>query len=217
MDWMNRGERAPQGPVTAGSAQAATVGHSRKNKAGGFNLWRAVTGILLFSGTILVVALLLLIARGNHNDEAKYVDHDKFQAVFLNGGQVYFGKIKTLDNKYMSLKDIYYLRVNQQVQPNQANSNNANDISLVKLGCELHGPQDQMQINREQILFWENLKSDGQVAKAVAEYVKQNPNGQKCDSNATTNSSTNTSTTPTTTTPTTTTPTTNTNKKTTTP
>ncbi len=47
-----------------------------------------------------------------------------------------------------------------------------------------------MLINREQIIFWENLKEDGQVAKAVAEYQKQNPDGQKCQT-ATTPSTTN--------------------------
>jgi hypothetical protein len=41
-----------------------------------------------------------------------------------------------------------------------------------------------MLINREQVTFWENLKSDGQVAKAVAEWVKQNPNGQQCQTAA---------------------------------
>jgi hypothetical protein len=95
----------------------------------------------------------------------------------------------------MSLSDIYYLRVNQQVQPNQANNQQAqNDISLVKLGCELHGPQDEMLINRDQIIFWENLKDDGQVAKAVAEYKKQNPNGQQCTTNTQSNTNTETNT-----------------------
>jgi len=85
------------------------------------------------------------------------------------------------------------LRVNQTVQPNQStNSATSNDVSLVKLGCELHGPEDEMLINRDQVIFWENLKADGQVAKAVAEYQKQNPNGQKCDTTTTTPSTTDT-------------------------
>jgi hypothetical protein len=50
----------------------------------------------------------------------------------------------------------------------------------VKLGCELHAPFDQMVINRDQVTFWENLQDDGQVAKAVATFKKENPNGQKC-------------------------------------
>jgi hypothetical protein len=93
--------------------------------------------------------------------------------------------------------------VNQQVQPNQkdanGNSNSNNSISLVKLGCELHGPSDQMLINRDQVSFWENLKSDGQVTTAINKWVEQNPNGQKCstaNSNSTSNTTTNTTTKP---------------------
>lgn len=147
-----------------------------------------------------------------NSDEDKYVDSGKMQAVFLNGGQVYFGRIASLNNKYVRLGDIYYLRVNQQVQPDQKSGQTAQqDISLVKLGCELHGPQDEMLINREQVIFWENLKDDGQVAKAVDQYKQANPDGQKCQTNSqqgNNSNSSNTSTTPTPS-PSTTTPSTN--------
>jgi hypothetical protein len=122
--------------------------------------------------------------------EANFVDTTKQQAVFLTNGQVYFGKVSEVNKQYLTLNNIYYLNVNQQVQPNQkdASGNSAanNSISLVKLGCELHGPADQMVINREQVTFWENLKSDGQVSKAISQWVQQNPNGQKCSTTTTT-------------------------------
>lgn len=138
--------------------------------------------VLLFSLTLLTVAVIGFIMNFRGKDESRYVAKDKMQAVFLNGGQVYFGKIKELNNKYIGVTDIYYLRVNQQVQP-RGEEQAQQDISLVKLGCELHGPQDQMLINREQVVFWENLKDDGQVAKAVEAYKKANPDGQKCENN----------------------------------
>jgi hypothetical protein len=164
---------------------------AHKGKRFGLNL-RIVSVTLLFCITILIVASLALITLSGPTPENKYVDGNKLQAVFLNGGQVYFGNIKNLNDKYMRLSNIYYLRVNQAVQPDQESSNQKentqNDISLVKLGCELHGPTDEMLINRDMIIFWENLKSDGQVAKAVAEYVKQNPNGQNCTTTTNKNS-----------------------------
>lgn len=147
---------------------------------------------LLFSVTVLVLAVVALLAFSGPKAEKRYVDSNKLQAVFLNGGQVYFGNIKDLNGQYLSMSNIYYLRVNQQVQPNQSNSSSSNDISLVKLGCELHGPQDNMVINREQVIFWENLKDDGQVAKAVANYKQQNPNGQQCQQTGDQSSTTNT-------------------------
>jgi hypothetical protein len=215
MDFMNRGGRPVQqntqtqthGPEhTPGPVKSPVQKSSKlKDKA---KLARIAYVGFLGAITILVVAVLLsfAFAKDISSKEKSYVNKDQFQAVFLNGGQVYFGKITDLNERYLSMGNIYYLRVNQQVQPDQQQTSAAaNDISLVKLGCELHGPQDSMVINREQIIFWENLKTDGQVAKAVAEYVKANPNGQNCDQQNNSNTKTN-STTPTTTVPGTTTP-----------
>jgi hypothetical protein len=185
MEWMNRGARSPHSAQTVapGGAElphSGGAGHKKKVKNFGFH--SVSTVVLLFAVTLLAVALigLLMYVNMKRNEERQFVDTGKMQAVFLNGGQVYFGHIKALNNKYVGLTDIYYLRVSQQVQPKQGEQAQQ-DISLVKLGCELHGPQDQMLINRDQVVFWENLKDDGQVAKAVAEYVKANPNGQKCE------------------------------------
>lgn len=96
-----------------------------------------------------------------------------YQAVFLTNGQVYFGKISNTEENYVTLKDIYYLQV---VQPPLQGSNQSAtgaqpapqpQISLVKLGNELHGPVDEMHISRAQMLFYEDLKDDGQVVKAI--------------------------------------------------
>jgi hypothetical protein len=219
MEWMNRGEGQgqPAGQALNHSAASATAARPAKAKKSGI---KGLLGLqfaqiaLLFSVTILVAAVAVFIAFGGGKSEGSYVDSKKLQAVFLNGGQVYFGNINDLNGKFLSMSGIYYLRVNQQVQPDANSSTSANDISLVKLGCELHGPQDNMVINREQVIFWENLKDDGQVAKAVKDYQTQNPNGQKCDQASTSTPSTTTpSTTDTTKTPTTTTPTNTTTKK----
>lgn len=183
MEFMNRSGRPAQpaaAPANNSPAVPSPVGSgSRKKGVKGMLGLKLASVALLFSATVLVVALLWFVVLGSPNKEGRYVDSNRMQAVFLNGGQVYFGRIKDLNDSYMRVREIYYLRVNQQVQPDQQQQAAANDISLVKLGCELHGPQDEMLINRDQVVFWENLKSDSQVAKAVDEYKKQNPNGQQ--------------------------------------
>lgn len=205
---MNRGARpsAPASgqPMANGAPTPAQHQGQGAKGASGLNVMRLGTVVLAFAGAILLIALASSFAFGDSKGAAqnKYVDSKNMQAVFLNGGQVYFGKINAINSQYLKMSNIYYLRVNQQVQPNGQSSSNQ-DISLVKLGCELHGPQDAMVINQSQVIFWENLKSDGQVAKAVSDYVKQNPNGQQCNTNSSSNnsstnntsSSTNTSTT----------------------
>lgn len=96
----------------------------------------------------------------------------QYQAVFLTNGQVYFGKVSRVDSSYVKLTDIYYLQVQQTVQPKDSTAANAanQQVSLAKLGGELHGPEDVMYVSRQQVLFWENLKTDGKVAKAISDY-----------------------------------------------
>lgn len=91
----------------------------------------------------------------------------KYQAVFLTNSQVYFGSISNVNGKYVTLKNIYYLQSSQNPQE----QNQAQPILLVKLGQELHGPEDVMYINREQILFYEDLKSGSDVVKKIEEYI----------------------------------------------
>jgi hypothetical protein len=101
-----------------------------------------------------------------------------YQAVFLSNGQVYFGKLE-LGRSWVVLKDIYYLQVTQDLQPasnggtapttgstSDAN-NSSNKLQLVKLGSELHGPEDAMYVARDKVLFWENIKDDSQVMQAI--------------------------------------------------
>ncbi len=193
MDFMNRSAGQPAAPARPATANtgAGAPGSKRGGRWTESPMWLRVLWIfLLFSVTILIAALVALMYFGGPK-EAKQIDKDKHQAVFLTNGQVYFGDLKSANKDYLDLRDIYYLNVNQQVQPNQESTQAQSSISLVKLGCELHGPVDQMIVNRDQVTFWENLKDDSQVSKAIAEWVKQNPNGQKCQT-ANTNTSTDT-------------------------
>ncbi len=186
MEFMNRGAHQGQQPLNTGNPVPAPSTRGRVKGVSALSGLRYASIALLFSATVLVVALLIYLVLGGPSSEAKYIEKDRMQAVFLNGGQVYFGKIKDLNGQYLRMSDIFYLRVNQVVQPNQEGNQSAassNDISLVKLGCELHRPANEMLINREQIIFWENLKQeDGEntVPGAVKKYLAQYPNGQEC-------------------------------------
>ncbi len=201
MDFMNRNGQSQQPGRTATTpgapapqhAPVAPQNHDTNGGNGnsfkhGFH-WNRVPGwlrvanvVLLFSITILALSLVMLFRSSNPN-EAKYIADDKYQAVFLNNGQVYFGKVTNMNSKYFNLHNVFYL--NSQNQSSGSTSTDtsktsSNNFTLVKLGCELHGPYDQMVINRDQVTFWENLKDDGQVVKTINEWVKQNPSGQKC-------------------------------------
>jgi hypothetical protein len=67
-----------------------------------------------------------------------------------------------------ALHDIYYLQTDSnQVQPASGSQQPAPKVHLVKLGSELHAPENAMYIEPQQLLFWENIKNDGQVVKGI--------------------------------------------------
>lgn len=172
--------------------QNQTVGDHKTSRLNGRNRritgwWRFGALSLLFSGTVLVAALVLYLALGGGVNESKYVKAKQFQAVFLNNGQVYFGRITNLSDKFARITDIFYLQ-NQSTQSQKKQDDDS--VTLRKLGCELHGPNDEMLINRDQLIFWENLKDDSAVVKKIAEFKQQNPNGQECSSDSTQSQST---------------------------
>lgn len=94
---------------------------------------------------------------------------ENYQAVFLSNGQVYFGKTAGLQASFISLKDVYYLQV-QQVQ-GQNSAQPVQQVSLAKLGAvELHKPKDNMKINKDHVLFIEDLDEGSQVVQAINNY-----------------------------------------------
>lgn len=89
----------------------------------------------------------------------------EYQAVFLTNGQVYFGQLDDRGNEaFVKLRNVYYL--NTQKAAGGDPSAQA-QVSLVRLGSEAHGPLNEMQINREHILFIEDLRGDSQVVTAI--------------------------------------------------
>jgi sRNA-binding regulator protein Hfq len=130
---------------------------------------------------VLLAALTVVVVYGSRGlsglSANSAIKSKQYQAVFLTNGQVYFGKVAAVDNSYVKLSNIYYLQVQQTVQPEDKSKSSTDtsnqQVSLAKLGGELHGPEDVMYISRAQVLFWENLKSDGKVTKAINDYVAQ--------------------------------------------
>src|SRR2546426_4276915 len=61
------------------------------------------------------------------------IDRNAYQAVFLSGGQVFFGKLQQQGDAYFLLSDVFYLSV-----PDQPSAQS----QIVKRGSELHGPKE---------------------------------------------------------------------------
>ena len=98
-----------------------------------------------------------------------------WQAVFLTNGQVYFGKVVKMDKESVMLTNIYYLQVvTQPLQRSvegEAEQQPEQRLTLIKLGNEIHGPRDEMIINRDHVVIIEDLRNDGRVVQAISDYI----------------------------------------------
>ena len=114
----------------------------------------------------------------NMNSGPTGIDSSKYQAVFFANGQSYFGKLQAFNGDYMKLKDVFYLKTqpnDKTAADNQATTDqNSSDLQLIKLGDEIHGPEDELVISKDQILYYVNLKSDGKVAQAIKKFHGSN-------------------------------------------
>lgn len=100
------------------------------------------------------------------------VNPEAYYAVFLTNDQVYFGKIRRMSQASLFLEDIYYLQLTQALQQGdpQTDGNNPtkrSELSLIKLGQEVHGPKDWMHINMRNVLFVEELSNESEVVKNI--------------------------------------------------
>jgi hypothetical protein len=140
----------------------------------GSNLLNTILVVLLIITSVVATAYLALRLSTDAGSGSS-VNTKEYQALFLSNGQVYFGHLTNVDRGYVELTDIYYLQVQQQVQPGSSSSNSQQQVSLAKLGNELHGPEDEMFVAHDQVLFWENLKSSGKVVQAITAYQNSHP------------------------------------------
>lgn len=155
-------------PARAGRPAEGPVKRHEKNK-------------LKFAGIVGGIIVLLIILLSGwliyRSSVGAQVESNKYQAVFFTNGQVYFGNLQKLSGGYFKLTDIFYLQAksaNDSKNPQETSDQQASDVQLIKLGSEVHGPEDSMIINKDQVLFFENLKKDGKVSQSIDKYNTDN-------------------------------------------
>jgi len=86
---------------------------------------------MLAAIVVLIVAVTVLVASGPKSEDS-YIDTNKLQAVFLNTGQVYFGNVKTLNDRYLVVTNIYYLQTANSGSSSSSSSSKSNtNVTLV--------------------------------------------------------------------------------------
>jgi hypothetical protein len=89
-----------------------------------------------------------------------------FQAVLLDTGLVYYGRISGLGDAYQILRDVYYIQSSTDPQTKQVNN------VLIRRGNEFHAP-DFTVLSARHIVMIEPVGANSRVAQLIAEQEKK--------------------------------------------
>ena len=117
-----------------------------------------------------MLAIAFVAVRNISKADFPNIPKDSWQAVFLDNNQVYFGKLSETNKDYVALTNVYYLRTADSLTGGADKTSQG--INLVKLGGELHGPEDLIYIPKAKIMFWENLTANSSVVKTISAVKK---------------------------------------------
>jgi len=131
--------------------------------------------ILKVVGALLILIAIVAVAVFFWSKNKPAVANNyggKWQAVFLNNDQVYFGHVESEDDQQIVLNDVYYPQKPISLQQG-ADTTAQGDFTLVKMGGEIYGTEDKMAINREMVLFVANLKDNSKVTQAIEKHKEK--------------------------------------------
>jgi asparagine N-glycosylation enzyme membrane subunit Stt3 len=128
---------------------------------------------------IIAIVVFVVLAAGlvtwkMLTPSADGIDTTKYQAVFLANNtlasNVYFGRLERISDGYYKLTQVYYLQQNSTATDTNKNTN----VTLTKMTTQLHGPEDSLILPREQVLYYQNMRSDSKVVQAILQDNQKN-------------------------------------------
>jgi hypothetical protein len=123
--------------------------------------------ILLGGIAILVVGGCVLGLWWVRSSRAVKLD-TVYQAVLLDNGQVYYGKIERTDRDLTVLTDVYYVQNQVDAQTKEVKN------ILIRRGSEWHAPNRSV-INTRHIIVIEPVTPGSKVAELIAALKTKNP------------------------------------------
>lgn len=107
--------------------------------------------VLLAVVVVLLVALVVIVGW-------KYLEGTpSYYAVYLRTGDLYFGELSTFPS--FTLGRVYMLQVNSQ--------NQQNPVSIQKFTNVFWGPEDSMNINKNDVVWYTRLASDSKLVQLI--------------------------------------------------
>ena len=135
---------------------------------------RPKKGIIVFLVLIFVLIFIFISISFWQNGTVRNVIQtfkfkDTYQAIFLSNGQVYFGKISEITNKYVILNKPFFIKVEQK-QENLEEISDQPELKLISIKDEFHKPKDYMIIEKSSIILIEELDSSSQIVDIIGNY-----------------------------------------------
>lgn len=94
---------------------------------------------------------------------AQRIDSKKYQIVYLNNGQMYFGKLQNVDGAYLYMTSPY----TTQATSSHESADDQTQTTIIKVSNQLYGPEDSIAIRASEVSFWQNLRDDSKVSQAI--------------------------------------------------
>lgn len=104
-------------------------------------------------------------------------DNSTYQSVTLTNGLTFFGQLHRYSPHTYALDDVYYLK--SSTDTNDAALSSVTDgvetlpvatdsgVQLYKLSDDFYQPQNRLVINRDQILYWQNLQTSSPIVQTI--------------------------------------------------
>jgi hypothetical protein len=92
----------------------------------------------------------------------------KWQAVYLTNSQIYYGHLGDTSTPFCKLSDVYAIQLTPSAQ-----GKDKQHPTLVKIGNDLIGSINEIQINRDQIVFIQDLSDESKLVQGITQLEKQ--------------------------------------------
>jgi hypothetical protein len=98
----------------------------------------------------------------------QHIMKDRYQAVYLSSGKIYFGKLQNTGGDYLTLTQAFTTQdLTAPATQNSKQQIQQTQTAITKLSQQVYGPDDTIALSSKQVLFWQNLRDDSKVVQAI--------------------------------------------------
>ncbi len=116
---------------------------------------------IIFCILIIVFVLVCVCFSYAWGKKVWFFGIGKYQAVQLVSGEVYYGKLAHFP--CLKLKNVYF------IQQTQGAESATSTVQLAPLSSLFFGPENEMHLQKSQIIWWADLSKDSEVFKMIKE------------------------------------------------